>query len=211
MGLREAKKERTREQLLAAALGLIARQGFEQTTIHEIADAVQVSSRTFLRYFPTKEDVVVAWVDDEFGVLVDNLVVWPGDATAYCAMAGAMRAALVSYEARHDFFLMIEKVIAASPTMRARKVERASVLVTELSAVLAQRMGLCAENDLLPDLIAGAVVAACRSAIRAWLATDGEKSLVDLYDQAIGSLEFKALKQMSPSCLAASSVNFVSN
>jgi AcrR family transcriptional regulator len=198
MGLRETKKERTREQLLAAALALIARQGFEQTTINEIADEVQVSSRTFLRYFPTKEDVVVAWVDDEFGVLVENVAVWPGGTTAFSAMAGAMRAALISYEARHDFFLMIEMVIAGSATMRARKVERASILVTELSAVLAQRMGLCAESGLLPDLIAGAVVAASRSAIRAWLAANGNTSLVDLYDRAIGSLEFKALDQLGP-------------
>lgn len=195
MGLRETKKERTRELLLSAALDLIAQQGFEQTTIMEIADAVQVSSRTVLRYFPTKEDVVVAWVDDEFGVLLEKLVAWPADATPYGAMAGAMRAAVVSYEARNDFFLMIEKAIAASPAMRARKVALGSVLVTELSAVLAKRMKLCAEADLLPDLIAGTVVAACRSAIRAWLATDGKESLVHLYDRAIDSVEFKDPKR----------------
>lgn len=196
MGIREAKKERTRELLLSAALDLIARQGFEQTTIMKIADAVQVSSRTVLRYFPTKEDVVVAWVDDEFGVLLEKLAAWPADATPYCAMAGAMRAAVASYEARNEFFLMIEKAIAASPAMRARKVALSSALVTELSIVLARRMKLCPEADLLPELIAGTVVAACRSAIRAWLATDGKESLVALYDRAIDSVEFKASKQV---------------
>lgn len=195
MGLRESKKERTREQLLEAALGLIARQGFEQTTIQQIADAVQVSSRTFLRYFPTKEDVVVAWVDDEFGVLLQSLADWPAEVVPYAAMAGAMRAALVSYEARHDFFLMIEKVIAASPTMRARKVERASMLVTELSVILADRMEMDADGDLLPGLIAGAVMCASGSAIRAWLAADGQKDLVQLYDNAIENITVKSACQ----------------
>jgi AcrR family transcriptional regulator len=58
---------------LEAALELIAQQRFKHTTIEQIAAPVQVFSRTFLRYVPTKEDLIVAWVDDEFGALLHKL------------------------------------------------------------------------------------------------------------------------------------------
>jgi AcrR family transcriptional regulator len=59
-GLRERKKLRTRASLLDAALSLSDRQGYENTTVEQIADAADVSPRTFARYFPTKDSVIVA-------------------------------------------------------------------------------------------------------------------------------------------------------
>jgi AcrR family transcriptional regulator len=152
-----------------------------------------VSPRTFLRYFATKEDVIIAWLDDEFALLVQTLVQWPVDATPVNAMVGSMRAFLASYEARRDFFLKIEKVIAASPAITDRKAAKASSVGNELRAILATRMGLDEVRDLLPGLIAGTVACACGAAIRSWLAVDGKANLVTLYDEAIDSIDFNGL------------------
>jgi len=60
---RESKKEKTKTAIIMAALELFERQGFEQTTVDAIAAAAEVSTRTFYRYFPTKDDVVFPYHD----------------------------------------------------------------------------------------------------------------------------------------------------
>src|SRR3989475_1811626 len=58
-GLRERKKQKTRESIQRTALRLFEKQGYEETTIEEIAAAAEISPSTFFNYFPTKEDVVL--------------------------------------------------------------------------------------------------------------------------------------------------------
>ncbi|MFD2354850.1 TetR/AcrR family transcriptional regulator [Nonomuraea ferruginea] len=60
MGLREAKKERTREALVEAAVRLFEEKGYERTTVAQIAAAAQLSTRTFFLHFAAKEDVLLA-------------------------------------------------------------------------------------------------------------------------------------------------------
>ena len=62
--LRQFKKQQAREALFNAALDLFFKKGFDQTTVDEIADQAVVSRRTFFRYYASKEDVLVSWMDD---------------------------------------------------------------------------------------------------------------------------------------------------
>jgi AcrR family transcriptional regulator len=79
LGLRERKKQRTRATLIDAAIELCERQGFEQTTVEQIAAIADVSPRTFSRYFATKEAVCLALVDDAVDVAAVELARLPED------------------------------------------------------------------------------------------------------------------------------------
>ena len=70
LGLRERKKLKLRRDVQAAALHLFEAQGYEQTTVEQIAAAADTSTTTFYRYFPTKEDVVL---DDEYDSLMTSV------------------------------------------------------------------------------------------------------------------------------------------
>jgi AcrR family transcriptional regulator len=72
-GLRDRKKQRTREQIIEAAMGLFAERGYHATTITDIATAADVAPRTFFSYFPSKEAVVFHDVDRDLDGLASAL------------------------------------------------------------------------------------------------------------------------------------------
>jgi len=85
-GLRERKKQRTREQIIAAAMGLFAERGYQATTIADIATAADVAPRTFFAYFPSKEAVVFHTVDRDLDGLASALRDRLPDETAFDAL-----------------------------------------------------------------------------------------------------------------------------
>lgn len=79
LGLRERKKQRTRATLMDAAVELCNRQGFQRTTVDQIAAVADVSPRTFSRYFATKEAVMLALIDDTVELAAAELGRQPPD------------------------------------------------------------------------------------------------------------------------------------
>jgi AcrR family transcriptional regulator len=72
-GLRERKKQRTREQIVEAAMRLFSQRGYHATTIADIAEAAEIAPRTFFSYFPSKEAVVFHDVDETVDTLAEAL------------------------------------------------------------------------------------------------------------------------------------------
>ncbi|ETK34689.1 TetR/AcrR family transcriptional regulator [Microbispora sp. ATCC PTA-5024] len=123
-GLRERKKLRTRQALIEASLRLFQEQGYEETTIAEIASAVDVSTRTFFSYFTSKEDVVFFdhrhRADEALKVVADRR---PGEPVAGLLMRLAhqsLRSAFLDTDLTADLFPLRHRLVMSVPALQAR-------------------------------------------------------------------------------------------
>jgi AcrR family transcriptional regulator len=72
-GLRERKKQKTREEIARAAMKLFARRGFDNVTVAEVAEAADVSEKTVFNYFPVKEDLVFSGGEERWAELLEQI------------------------------------------------------------------------------------------------------------------------------------------
>lgn len=129
LGLRERKKQRTRATLIDAAVELCDRQGFERTTVDQIAAVADVSPRTFSRYFATKDAIALALIDDAIDLAADELARQPTDINhfealrrAYVAMYTSTKAARPG-ELSADRMMCTVRIIMTSPSLRQAALE----------------------------------------------------------------------------------------
>jgi AcrR family transcriptional regulator len=190
VGLRERKKARTREALQEAAMDLFTRQGFDGTTVEEIADACEVSPRTFFRYFPTKEDVLFADADARRERLLAVLADQPADQPPFGALRAAMRALAIDY--RHDRAALVarSKVLEGSPQLQAYKAEHQhgwEAVVVDALERRATAAGAPVTREEL-QLVTAVATAAMRVALDVWIATESGAELDELLDDAFARL-----------------------
>ena len=189
VGLRERKKARTRADLAEAALRLFAERGFENVTVEEITAAVEVSPRTFFRYFTSKEDVLFVDHGEMLERLSSVLTRRPPAEPAMTAVREAVLSLADYYEdTREDIFLRARLMLETS-SLRAHSLERQAEMEDAITAVLATRLGVDPAVDLRPRLVAACAVAALRVGATTWLAAGAEASLPDLVVEALGLLE----------------------
>lgn len=172
-GRRERKKQRTREALVEAAFALFKEKGFEATTVEEIADAVDISSRTFFRYFASKEDVALTFQEEQFAAVLEMLLAQAADEPVITALRKACVSVLRACEdGAYGFdperFVCIQQMMESSPAVLGRSLEHGQKKQLELTRIIAERMGVDSSDDLRPLVAAGAVMCAFHSAFDAW-------------------------------------------
>jgi len=154
--LRERKKARTRASLREHALRLFREQGYQATTVEQIAAAAEVSPSTFFRYFPTKEDVVLQ--DDMDTRMVQAFAVQPPELPPLRAIRAAMRETWASFtDAEWEQIYEGARLSMSVPEIRARALHEFSRSISAVAAALAQRVGR-SPDDLRVRVIAGAVI-----------------------------------------------------
>ncbi|QKG21530.1 TetR family transcriptional regulator [Actinomadura verrucosospora] len=167
-GLRERKKQRTRLALIDAALELFLEQGYEATTIDEIVAAVEVSQRTFFRYFATKEDVVTGFFDEHDRLLLDALAARPPQERPFAALFESLRVVLRTIAAGDpadtERFRRVRRVIEGTPSLISAHMARHQAAETELAAEIARREGVDPLADLRPRIVVAFYTSAARVA-----------------------------------------------
>src|SRR3569833_1914680 len=92
VGLREAKKLATRQQIAGVAMRLFVQRGFDHVTVAEVAAEAGVSEKTVFNYFPTKEDIFFDEVPERMRALADGIRNRPGEETVLHALRRMQRA-----------------------------------------------------------------------------------------------------------------------
>ncbi len=118
-GLRERKKRKTRRAIQEVALGLFEKQGFDATTVEQIAAAAEISPSTFFNYFPSKEDVVAF---DEYDPILFEVLSSrpPGEPAIEKVRHMMLDAAVPLMERDRDLVLKRIRIAFGVPSLRAR-------------------------------------------------------------------------------------------
>jgi AcrR family transcriptional regulator len=194
-GRRERKKQRTREALVDAAFTLFAEKGFEATTVEEIADAVDVSSRTFFRYFASKEEVALTFQEEQLAALLEAFTARPTSEAVMTALGRAVVSVMGACERgelgfKAERFVCLQELLASSPALLAGSLEHAQKKQSGLTRVVAERMGVDPADDLRPHVVAAVAACATRSAAEMWQAGGSRyASLSEAAEAAFALLE----------------------
>src|ERR1700740_2123584 len=118
---RERKKRQTRDALVRAALTLFNAKGYEQTAVREITDAVDVSERTFFRYFASKEDLVLSFITEGAATFAQALAARPAEEEPLAAARTALQHSIRELSGGQGLpnYLSAMRLIDATPTLLA--------------------------------------------------------------------------------------------
>ncbi|WP_031476276.1 TetR family transcriptional regulator [Streptomyces bicolor] len=196
--LRERKKQRTREALLRTALELFTTQGYDDTTVDDIADAVDVSQRTFFRYFAGKEEAALALQEMTVAHFLEAVRARPPHEAP---MEALRQAVLEGWDTLHDVidavapvevFLRMYQVVESTPVLLAAHLRRSMEIEEAIARILAEREGVDIDADPRPRLAVAVFGGVMRLTERQW--STGEDFSLD----AMRALTVSHLEQVGP-------------
>nr|WP_206324025.1 TetR family transcriptional regulator [Streptomyces sp. HNM0574] len=211
--MRERKKQRTRDALIRAAQELFVTRGYDATTVDEIADAVDVSQRTFFRYFASKEEVAFALhslIDERYLAAVRERP--PGEPPAEVLRRTLDETWQSIGEAIQEIVplrihMQMWQIIETTPSLVAAHLRNSVEMEEQLAAEIARREGVDLDEDPHPRVLVAAYVGVMRAAGRRWGAS-GEitvesarrsvESYVDHLTPALGE-DWRTSRPGSPS------------
>jgi AcrR family transcriptional regulator len=185
-GLRERKKLKTRRTIQHHALRLFAEQGYEQTTVEQIAAAAEVSPSTFFRYYPTKEDVVLA--DDYDPVFYQAVRDRPAAEKPLVALHSAMMALMPQFaaEAGEDTRQRLRLVLSV-PALRGKIIQGVAESTRAIATALAERAGRDTPQ-YADEAVAAAYIGVASVAVLHWAESPEDLDPANLLEEGVAAL-----------------------
>jgi AcrR family transcriptional regulator len=185
---RERKKRETRRRLQAATLELAAEHGLAGVTAEQIAEAADVSPRTFFNYFPSKEAALAGEDPERDDRLRTALVARPAEEPPLAALRAILLDLAAELVDRREEWQARLRVVRRDPQLLASGFASWNRLERSLALGVAERTGLDVERDLYPSLLVASMVSAVRTAALRWGADAGSSRLPALVAEAIDLL-----------------------
>lgn len=167
-GLRERKKAKTRASVQEQAIRLFVEQGYDATTIEQIAEAAEVSSSTIFRYFPTKPDLVI--YDKMDDLLIEQFKAQSCELNTIQAFHVTLRSVFGAI-AKKDLNLQLNRahLMQSVPELRAAFLDDLIHTLQKMCSIVAERTGRPSEDTEILAL-SGAIIGI---AIAAWFVSEG--------------------------------------
>src|SRR4051812_17078916 len=191
-GLRERKKEATRERLVQVGLDLFVEHGFDSVSVDDIAEVAEVSKTTFYRYFETKEDLLFGRASEHLALVRSVFDERPVDESPVEAARHAFGAVAAAYQNDPRQKLAVSCVIKSTPSLAAGSQANQAAWEEYLRGEVARR-----QPDADPFhtwVLASELIAAVRASTNFWLSSGAERDLTDLVDEAIRALDDRSTR-----------------
>ncbi|MDO9486300.1 MAG: TetR family transcriptional regulator [Actinomycetota bacterium] len=189
LGVRAARKQLTTREIIMAAFALFARQGYDETTVEQIADQVGISKRTFFRYFANKEDLVLGNLDHTAIRLELAMKERPPAEHAWLSLRRSFDFFVEATTEEPERVCDNLRVMATSPALKATQLGK---LQRWQSAIVPELTRRLAGEEPFPQMRAGAMagsaLACLDAAMDAWYLHSGMLNLGPMLDAAMESV-----------------------
>ncbi|NBE94333.1 TetR family transcriptional regulator [Nonomuraea sp. KC401] len=180
VGLRERKKAATRQAVHEAALRLVVEHGLDHVTVESIADAANISRRTFSNYFAGKEDAVLYGEEQRFRTLVRKVRAQPPALRAWQALRGATEELYQEMGEPEREWAQRTRLARQHPSLLARQLANHAALERDLSEALSER-----ESGVPPPVMAAAFLVGLRLAAHLWSDEQESRTLIDVMNETL--------------------------
>lgn len=179
-----------RAQVADIVRELVLDRGYEQTSIEDICAAADVSRSTFFRYFPSKDDALLAGMTDAGERLLAALEERPDGEHIWVAMRRALDPLIVQYEADDETTRQLTRLIISTPPLAIRHREKSARWHQLLRPEIARRLNLDPSDDYdpLPDAIIAAALGCIEATLIAWTRSPEPRAITAILDRAMGAI-----------------------
>lgn len=193
-GLRSRARRAMRAEIAAVAMELFLDQGFDNTTVEQIAAAAGISRSSFFRYFPTKEDVFLGDLADYGQQILQALRARPGTEPPWTALRMALEPIIDTNDVARA--RQASRMFTQTPSLRARQYEKILTWQTLLIPEVARRLGLpeSPAGDPRPAALTSCALACLDAAITTWTSSNTSTPLTELLDIAMDSVRPQATR-----------------
>jgi len=189
LGLRERKKQATRASLSEVALRLALERGIEQVTVEEIAQAANVSLRTFRNYFPSKAAAIVDLAHNRADSFVAAFKARPAQEELWSALTQALLALYPEEPDRSWTERM--RLLRNEPALAAEEYKADLAVQARLADAIAERSGSTVNSDIMAGLTAALVLATAHAALEFWLSSDAGTTLRETLSDAMRRVQLR--------------------
>ncbi|MCZ4604978.1 TetR/AcrR family transcriptional regulator [Streptomyces sp. Lzd4kr] len=187
-GMRDVARRAVRAEIAAKAMELFLEQGFEETTVNQIATAVGMSGRSLFRYFDTKEDMVIGALVELGHDVATALEERPADEEPWSALRHALEVCVETLEG-DEVGLRRAKMLADTPSLRTAMLDKQLRWQRMLVPHVEQRLRVSGQpQSLQARALVSAALGCLDVAATVWTEVEGERPLTNLVDDAFAAV-----------------------